>query len=229
MALVIGGVPSSRVAKLLLVVSGRVLEKFGTIEQTGSWRVEWTSDSQDALQRIETAAPAMLIVSAALRKPPPNGFDLCRRLRALSPQSASLLVLPRGPIEVRLSAFDASADDCLEEPFDIRELAARSNALARRGGFGPLFAVAAPATTAPRGSGSDVMRSRAAALARRRGLSPREGQILALLGAGVAPKAIGSNLGCGHATVRTHLRRIGLKLGCAGTQEILLRLFSVEP
>jgi DNA-binding CsgD family transcriptional regulator len=57
-------------------------------------------------------------------------------------------------------------------------------------------------------------------------LSCREREVLLLLVHGTNQKAIGDVIGCGHASVRTHLRRMCRKLGCAGTLELVLRLLS---
>jgi DNA-binding CsgD family transcriptional regulator len=60
---------------------------------------------------------------------------------------------------------------------------------------------------------------------RRHRLSVREVQIFLRLVLG-SPKAIGASLGCEYETVRTHLRRMQKKLGCAGTRELLVRFIS---
>lgn len=64
---------------------------------------------------------------------------------------------------------------------------------------------------------------------REHGLSGREREILLGLLRGAPPKAIGVDIGCGYASVRTHLRRMSRKLGCSGTREIVLRFFSDAP
>jgi DNA-binding CsgD family transcriptional regulator len=56
-------------------------------------------------------------------------------------------------------------------------------------------------------------------------LSPREHQILDLICRGHHPKAVASLVGCGYASVRTHLRRIYKKVGCSGVRELMVRLF----
>jgi DNA-binding CsgD family transcriptional regulator len=56
-------------------------------------------------------------------------------------------------------------------------------------------------------------------------LSPREHQILDLICRGHHPKAIANLVGCGYASVRTHLRRIYKKVGCSGVRELMVRFF----
>ncbi len=57
-------------------------------------------------------------------------------------------------------------------------------------------------------------------------LSGRERDILRELLRGEPPNAIGIDIGCGYASVRTHLRRMYRKLGCSGTRELVLRFYS---
>ncbi|MET0793632.1 MAG: response regulator [Polyangiaceae bacterium] len=222
-----GATSSSRSATLLLVANGRLLDRVASLQCSGVWRLESARDGREALTRIDAAPPAMLLANAKLPTPGPNGFDLCRQLRALSPDSCSILVLLHPSTEARLSAFQASADDCLEEPLDARELAARANALARRCDLPLPFAVRGDSTP-PVSRPSLLVHRRAAILARRYGLSPKQEQIVALVGSGLGVKDVAPACGCLDSTVRTHLRRIGAKLECTGTREILIRLFSVE-
>ena len=74
----------------------------------------------------------------------------------------------------------------------------------------------------------EVLPIRVATFARRYKLNRREEEVLALIVSGVAPKAVGSKLGCAHATVRTHLVRIFSKLDCSGACEVLIKFFSEE-
>jgi DNA-binding CsgD family transcriptional regulator len=68
--------------------------------------------------------------------------------------------------------------------------------------------------------------SAVAEFAVRHGLSERERQILQLITSGVHPKAVSGQIGCGYASVRTHLRRIYKKVGCSGNQELLALVIS---
>lgn len=219
-------ISSSRSATLLLVANGRLRDRVASLQCSDVWKLDSARDGREALTRIDAAPPALLLANARLPTPGPNGFDLCRQLRALSPDSCSILVLLQASTEARLSAFQASADDCLEEPLDARELAARANALARRCDLPLPFTVRDD--TAPASRPSVLVHQRAAILARRYGLSPKQEQIVALVGSGLGVKDVAPACGCLDSTVRTHLRRIGAKLECAGTREILIRLFSVE-
>jgi len=64
--------------------------------------------------------------------PPPNGFDVCRELRARDRWAPVLLLTARDAIEDRVTGLDAGADDYLAKPFSFDELSARLRALTRR-------------------------------------------------------------------------------------------------
>lgn len=76
------------------------------------------------------------------------------------------------------------------------------------------------------GHGRATVVQRVGAFGRRHRLSAREEQIFLRLVQGSHPKIIGDALGCDYETVRTHLRRMQKKLGCAGTRELLVRFIS---
>jgi len=158
-------------------------------------------------------------------------LEVCRALKARSGKSAAIILLATGTVEARLSAFQAKADDCIEHPVDVRELAARANALALRCDLPPLLAdqhesndVNLPGSAR---SARPIL-GRVSAFSVEHGLSPQQTQILSLLATGLPLKAIGSQVGCEHSTVRTHLHRIALKVGCSGTREILAHLLASD-
>ena len=66
--------------------------------------------------------------------PPPNGFEVCRRLRADGITSPILMLTARDAVEDRVRGLDCGADDYLVKPFEFAELLARLRALIRRGG-----------------------------------------------------------------------------------------------
>ena len=65
--------------------------------------------------------------------PEMDGVAVLRRLRAAQIETPVLLLTALGRIEDRVEGLDAGADDYLVKPFAFSELAARINALARRG------------------------------------------------------------------------------------------------
>jgi two-component system OmpR family response regulator len=65
--------------------------------------------------------------------PEMDGLAVLRRLRAAKIETPVLLLTALGRIDDRVEGLEAGADDYLVKPFAFSELAARINALARRG------------------------------------------------------------------------------------------------
>jgi two-component system, OmpR family, response regulator QseB len=74
------------------------------------------------------------VIALDAHLPDGNGIELLRHLRASGLATPVLLLTALHSIDDRLQAFAAGADDYLTKPFDLRELAARLQALARRAG-----------------------------------------------------------------------------------------------
>ncbi|MGZ4487925.1 MAG: response regulator transcription factor [Nocardioides sp.] len=65
--------------------------------------------------------------------PDADGRDVCQALRSAGQAAPVLFLTALGAIHERLAGFSAGADDYLPKPFDVKELIARVEALARRG------------------------------------------------------------------------------------------------
>lgn len=96
------------------------------------------SNGVDALHLATTEPFDLALLDRML--PEMDGLEVLRRLRAAKIETPVLLLTALGRIEDRVEGLEAGADDYLVKPFAFSELAARINALARRG---PL---SAPAT-----------------------------------------------------------------------------------
>jgi DNA-binding response OmpR family regulator len=92
--------------------------------------VEQAPDGPTGLWAATQLAPDVVVLDVSASAF--DGIDVLRRLRSQGVALPVLLLGTAGEIEDRLRAFEAGADDYLAEPFDLRELAARSHALARR-------------------------------------------------------------------------------------------------
>jgi two-component system, OmpR family, response regulator len=64
--------------------------------------------------------------------PPPDGFEVCRKLRERGRWAPVLLLTARDAVQDRVTGLDAGADDYLPKPFSFDELTARLRALTRR-------------------------------------------------------------------------------------------------
>ena len=83
----------------------------------------------DALDRFQEEPADLVILDVGM--PPPDGFDVCRRIRAMS-QVPILMLTAHDTMLDKIRALDLGADDYLTKPFDHLELFARLRALLRR-------------------------------------------------------------------------------------------------
>jgi DNA-binding response OmpR family regulator len=61
----------------------------------------------------------------------PNSLNACRRIRELSPGVKIIMIADADAEEDRVRALEAGADDCVNKPLPLRELAARARAVLR--------------------------------------------------------------------------------------------------
>ncbi|MBQ5948713.1 response regulator transcription factor [Massilia sp. ST3] len=74
------------------------------------------------------------VVLLDLNLPDIDGLEVCRAIKAKAPSNVPVLMLTaRDAFEDKARGFRDGADDYLTKPFDLRELALRCEALARRG------------------------------------------------------------------------------------------------
>jgi two-component system, OmpR family, response regulator len=89
---------------------------------------------EDALWMAQAHDYDVLVLDVML--PDIDGFEVCRRLRAVGVWSPVLMLTARDSVEDRVAGLDSGADDYLVKPFAFAELLARLRALARRGETG---------------------------------------------------------------------------------------------
>jgi DNA-binding response OmpR family regulator len=86
-------------------------------------------DGKDALKKIETWKPDLLILDVML--PEINGFDICRKVTADNPIPVIMLTAKSDLVD-KVLGLELGADDYITKPFHTRELTARVKALLRR-------------------------------------------------------------------------------------------------
>ncbi|MFZ7121695.1 MAG: response regulator [Eubacteriaceae bacterium] len=91
--------------------------------------VETAFDGQEALNKVSTFNPDLIILDVML--PKMNGFDVCKKIN--SERSIPIILLTaKTDIIDRVLGLELGADDYITKPFDNRELLARVKALLRR-------------------------------------------------------------------------------------------------
>lgn len=84
----------------------------------------------DALWQAAEGTFDAVVLDAMI--PAPDGFEVCRQLRADACWAPVLMLTARDSITDRVRGLDAGADDYLTKPFALAELHARLRALIRR-------------------------------------------------------------------------------------------------
>jgi two-component system OmpR family response regulator len=83
--------------------------------------------------RLFAQDDALDVVILDVGLPDADGRDVCQALRSAGQPAPVLFLTALGAVHDRLAGFSAGADDYLPKPFEVLELIARVEALARRG------------------------------------------------------------------------------------------------
>jgi two-component system copper resistance phosphate regulon response regulator CusR len=119
--------------RLLLVEDEARVARFiarGLREQ--SYAVDTAENGEDALYQALINTYDAIVLDVMI--PAPDGFAVCRELRANGVRVPVLMLTARDAVEDRIRGLDTGADDYLTKPFEFGELLARLRALLRRGG-----------------------------------------------------------------------------------------------
>ena len=98
------------------------------LEQEG-YRVEGVSSGNDALSKLSTAQPALIVLDLML--PDIDGFEICREIRKKNDIPILMLTARKEDVD-KIVGLELGADDYLTKPFNPRELVARVKAILRR-------------------------------------------------------------------------------------------------
>jgi DNA-binding response OmpR family regulator len=99
------------------------------LEREG-FRIQSVNDGASALDAIQRAQPALIVLDVML--PKIDGFEVCRKLRAANNPAAILMLTARDEDIDKILGLELGADDYLTKPFNPRELVARVKAILRR-------------------------------------------------------------------------------------------------
>ncbi|HVS09443.1 MAG TPA: response regulator transcription factor [Planctomycetota bacterium] len=94
------------------------------------WRVEVAGDGVQALERIRSDPPALVLLDVML--PGMDGFAVCEALRAEKRDVPILFLTARSSSDDRVRGLELGGDDYLGKPFELRELILRVRAILRR-------------------------------------------------------------------------------------------------
>ncbi|MGA2505266.1 MAG: response regulator transcription factor [Anaerolineales bacterium] len=119
-------------SELILVVDDEpsIIQLARMYLERENFRVEEASDGEAALEMVKRLNPALVVLDVML--PKLDGFEVCRRLRALDNLVAIILLTARDEDIDKILGLELGADDYLTKPFNPRELVARVRAILRR-------------------------------------------------------------------------------------------------
>jgi len=106
-----------------------VVVAFGVRMTWPGAQISIAADGTEALKLFEMERPDLVILDVQM--PPPDGFEVCHRIREVS-QVPILMLTVRDATLDKVHALDLGADDYLTKPFDHPELLARLRSLVRR-------------------------------------------------------------------------------------------------
>ncbi len=117
-----------RACRVLVVDDSSVSRQLvgGFLTAAGVASVELASDGEEALARVESFAPDLVILDIVM--PNLDGFEVCRRLRA-DPRHRRLPILVQtglDSLDRRMEVFQAGATDLVVKPVNGPELIART-------------------------------------------------------------------------------------------------------
>jgi DNA-binding response OmpR family regulator len=117
--------------ELILVVDdeANILDLTRLYLERDGYRVEDAMDGQQALEKIDSLEPALVILDIML--PEVDGFEVCRRVRAESDVPIIMLTARDDDVD-KIVGLELGADDYVTKPFNPRELVARVKAILRR-------------------------------------------------------------------------------------------------
>ena len=103
----------------------------GALDHAGHTTVV-AHDGREAL-RLLGDDETIDVVVLDIGLPDADGRDVCQALRTAGQSAPVIFLTALGAVHERLAGFSAGADDYLVKPFDVKELIARVEVLAKRG------------------------------------------------------------------------------------------------
>src|SRR6266516_2817532 len=110
-----------------------VRDALGRALASEGYEVAFAGDGRETLLAVERDEPDAAVLDVMM--PPPDGLEVCRRLRAADNMIPILMLTARREVSDRVAGLDAGADDYLPKPFALDELLARLRALLRRASY----------------------------------------------------------------------------------------------
>ena len=173
------------------------------------------ADGHALLEAAEIQRPDLIVVDISM--PGIDGIEATRRLRELVPEARVLILSFHSEPSWVHAAFDAGARGYLTKTSAPEEIETAVREVLKGN-----FYVSPRVTRAVLGLSRPAGRIDAARPAAAGALTPREVEIVGLVGKGLSNKEIAHELGVSVATVRTHLNKVYEKVGPVSRVELAL-------
>jgi DNA-binding response OmpR family regulator/HPt (histidine-containing phosphotransfer) domain-containing protein len=117
--------------RILLVEDDENLAKaMETILDQHNYLVDVAADGETAWEMADLVTYDLVLLDVGL--PRLDGITLCRRFRARNPNLPIMLMTVRDSVADKITGLDSGADEYLVKPFNVQEFLARIRVLARR-------------------------------------------------------------------------------------------------
>jgi DNA-binding response OmpR family regulator len=120
---------SSRITVLLVEDDPSIGGLVRTYLGRDGYPVVWVRSGEDALDELGRHDVGLVVLDVGL--PGMDGFDVCRRMRAIT-STPIVMLTARDEEPDRVVGLELGADDYITKPFSLRELSARIKAVLRR-------------------------------------------------------------------------------------------------
>lgn len=101
--------------------------------ETAGYIVEVAYDGEEALKKVETEQPELIVLDVML--PKKDGIEVCKTIRSDKNLVPILMLTAKDDEFDRVLGLELGADDYMTKPFSPREVVARVKALLRRSQF----------------------------------------------------------------------------------------------
>ena len=116
----------------VLVAEDDALTRQGLAEvlRGEGYSVVEAENGEAAMQLFESTAPDFVCLDIMM--PKSNGYDVCRYLREINPQTPIIFISAKSEEIDRIVGLELGADDFISKPFGVKEVIARIRAVTRR-------------------------------------------------------------------------------------------------
>ena len=101
--------------------------------ETAGYIVEVAYDGEEALKKVETEQPELIVLDVML--PKKDGIEVCKTIRSDKNLVPILMLTAKDDEFDRVLGLELAADDYMTKPFSPREVVARVKAILRRSQF----------------------------------------------------------------------------------------------